>query len=216
MLTPSVRYSLYVVRPLISYSYIGQISFGRRGTMVSAVARLLHITSRLPPLLPFILAAVISELIISCSMAFSLRSTSLIRRGYVCRSSGLCRRSVGNTANNRKWIPLLDSNYIDHKDRVQSLQRSYISSTRIFASTMNQSNSNSNISAPSSSQKQSISSNSTTTKEEETWSDYERLVRKLYMTNLFNPVKLGLENMDRLHKILGSPMDKVSNNVLCV
>ena len=38
-------------------------------------------------------------------------------------------------------------------------------------------------------------------------SEYERLVRKLYMTNLFNPVKLGLENMDRLHEILGRPMD---------
>ena len=70
------------------------------------------------------------------------------------------------------------------------------------------------MNAPSSSQKQSISSNSTTSKEEKEWSDYERLVRKLYMTNLFNPVKLGLENMDRLHKILGSPMDKV--NVLYV
>lgn len=38
--------------------------------------------------------------------------------------------------------------------------------------------------------------------------NYERLVRKLYMTNLFNPVKLGLENMDRLHEMLGRPMDK--------
>ena len=27
------------------------------------------------------------------------------------------------------------------------------------------------------------------------------------MTNLFHPVKLGLENIERLHKILGSPMD---------
>jgi dihydrofolate synthase/folylpolyglutamate synthase len=42
------------------------------------------------------------------------------------------------------------------------------------------------------------------------WSRYEQLVRKLYMTNLFNPVKLGLENMDRLHALLGRPMDQVS------
>ena len=42
------------------------------------------------------------------------------------------------------------------------------------------------------------------------WSQYEHLVRKLYMTNLFNPVKLGLENMDRLHEALGRPMDQVS------
>ena len=41
------------------------------------------------------------------------------------------------------------------------------------------------------------------------WTDYETLVRKLYMTNLFNPVKLGLENMNRLHEALGNPMDKV-------
>ena len=41
------------------------------------------------------------------------------------------------------------------------------------------------------------------------WSNYERLVRKLYQTNLFNPVKLGLENMNKLHEILGSPMDQV-------
>ena len=46
--------------------------------------------------------------------------------------------------------------------------------------------------------------------DEHSWSHYERLVRKLYMTNLFNPVKLGLENMDTLHKALGSPMDQVS------
>jgi dihydrofolate synthase/folylpolyglutamate synthase len=39
-------------------------------------------------------------------------------------------------------------------------------------------------------------------------SDYERLVRRLYTTNLFNPVKLGLENMDRLHEMLGRPMDR--------
>ena len=43
----------------------------------------------------------------------------------------------------------------------------------------------------------------------EEWTNYERLVRKLYMTNLFNPVKLGLENMDKLHGLIGSPMDRV-------
>ena len=176
-----------------------------------AAARLVHIiVSRSAPLLPFILAAVISELIISCSMAFSLRNTCLVRRGYACRS-GLCIRNVG-TANNRIWLPLLDNN-----NRMHPLQSSCLSSTSLFASTMNnQSNNNSNLNmnAPSSSQKQSISSNSTTSKEEKEWSDYERLVRKLYMTNLFNPLKLALKHMDRLHKILGSPMDKV--NVLYV
>jgi dihydrofolate synthase/folylpolyglutamate synthase len=47
-------------------------------------------------------------------------------------------------------------------------------------------------------------------------SDYERLVRKLYMTNLFNPVKLGLENMDKLHEILGRPMDDPNVSVIHV
>ena len=183
---------------------------------MSAAARLMHIISRLEPLLlPFILAVVISDLVISCSMAFSLQNY-LVRRGYAPCRSGLCIRSV-STANNRKLMPILDSNNINHKYKMKSLQSSYLSLTSLFSSTMNnQSNNNSNIkmNAPSSSQKQSISSNSTTSKEEKEWSDYERLVRKLYMTNLFNPVKLGLENMDRLHKILGSPMDKV--NVLYV
>ncbi|EED89337.1 folylpolyglutamate synthase [Thalassiosira pseudonana CCMP1335] len=34
------------------------------------------------------------------------------------------------------------------------------------------------------------------------------------MTNLFNPVKLGLENMDQLHKALGSPMDKSDISII--
>lgn len=51
-------------------------------------------------------------------------------------------------------------------------------------------------------------------KEEREGSNYEKLVRKLYMTNLFNPVKLGLENMDKLHKAIGSPMDKPNISVI--
>lgn len=34
------------------------------------------------------------------------------------------------------------------------------------------------------------------------------------MTNLFNPVKLGLENMDKLHKAIGSPMDQPDISVI--
>ena len=54
----------------------------------------------------------------------------------------------------------------------------------------------------------SLPSSSSPTHAESGMSEYERLVRKLYQTNLFNPVKLGLENMDRLHEILGRPMDR--------
>lgn len=49
-----------------------------------------------------------------------------------------------------------------------------------------------------------------TSSSEQDRSEYENWVRKLYMTNMFNPVKLGLENIDRLHSLLGSPMDDVS------
>lgn len=36
---------------------------------------------------------------------------------------------------------------------------------------------------------------------------YEKCVRRLYLTNLFHPVKLGLQNMEEIHAALGNPMD---------
>ena len=42
------------------------------------------------------------------------------------------------------------------------------------------------------------------------YTGYEKWVRRLYATNMFHPVKLGLENMHLLHELLGSPMDDVS------
>jgi len=41
------------------------------------------------------------------------------------------------------------------------------------------------------------------------YSEYENWVRRLYQTNKFHPVKLGLENIERLHDLLGRPMDQV-------
>lgn len=41
------------------------------------------------------------------------------------------------------------------------------------------------------------------------YTGYEKWVRRLYATNMFHPVKLGLTNMRRLHKLLGDPMDDV-------
>lgn len=41
------------------------------------------------------------------------------------------------------------------------------------------------------------------------YTEYEKWVRRLYATNMFHPVKLGLTNMRRLHKLLGDPMDDV-------
>ena len=46
------------------------------------------------------------------------------------------------------------------------------------------------------------------------YSDYEKWVRRLYMTNLFHPVKMGLTNMQQLHDIMGNPMDDVSSTYL--
>ncbi len=45
------------------------------------------------------------------------------------------------------------------------------------------------------------------------YTDYEKWVRRLYMTNLFHPVKMGLTNMQQLHDIMGNPMDDVSGNM---
>lgn len=42
------------------------------------------------------------------------------------------------------------------------------------------------------------------------YTDYEKWVRRLYMTNLFHPVKMGLSNMQQLHDLMGNPMDDVS------
>ena len=38
-------------------------------------------------------------------------------------------------------------------------------------------------------------------------SEYEHWVRRLYRTNLFHPVKMGLQNIQQLHEQLGNPMD---------
>ena len=46
--------------------------------------------------------------------------------------------------------------------------------------------------------------------DDRTYSDYEKWVRRLYMTNMFHPVKMGLTNMQHLHDIMGNPMDDVS------
>jgi hypothetical protein len=45
------------------------------------------------------------------------------------------------------------------------------------------------------------------------YTGYEKWVRRLYATNMFHPVKLGLENMHLLHKLMGNPMDDVSTNL---
>lgn len=41
------------------------------------------------------------------------------------------------------------------------------------------------------------------------YTDYEKWVRRLYMTNMFHPVKMGLTNMKKLHDLMSNPMDDV-------
>lgn len=53
--------------------------------------------------------------------------------------------------------------------------------------------------------------NDASSKPEQQHSSYEHWVRRLYMTNMYNPVKLGLENIEKIHSMLGNPMDDVSN-----
>lgn len=48
------------------------------------------------------------------------------------------------------------------------------------------------------------------------YTGYEKWVRRLYATNMFHPVKLGLENMHLLHKLLGNPMDDPNRVVVHV
>lgn len=48
------------------------------------------------------------------------------------------------------------------------------------------------------------------------YTPYERWVRRLYMTNLFHPVKLGLTNIEQLHEALGNPMDDPKRTVIHV
>lgn len=43
---------------------------------------------------------------------------------------------------------------------------------------------------------------------------YEEMVRRLYMTNLFHPVKMGLQNIEQLHEALGSPMDDPNTSII--
>lgn len=45
--------------------------------------------------------------------------------------------------------------------------------------------------------------------EQRLFTPYERWVRRLYMTNMFHPVKLGLKNMEQLHAALGNPMNHI-------
>jgi len=142
------------------------------------------------------------------------RSTSSCVRGFLKSSSTLLR----DCRNNNNYSAISNSNI--HTTFQKMSQQS--STGPLFSSTIrNNSNSNNDSLSPPKPDKATdedvnseIIGQEEEEEEEEGWSNYERLVRKLYMTNLFNPVKLGLENMDRVHKLLGSPMDQPDISVV--
>lgn len=53
-----------------------------------------------------------------------------------------------------------------------------------------------------------ISNDQISTQKKRTYTKYEALVRRLYMTNLYHPVKLGLENMEQLNEALERPLEQ--------
>lgn len=108
---------------------------------------------------------------------------------------------------------------VGHFDRPAGSRSLFSPTTALFSSTVSN---NSPSSSPDANQdhgqqqQRKEEGDETTSTKSTTTSEYEQLVRKLYMTNLFNPVKLGLDNMHRLHRALGKPMEKYDVSVVHV
>ena len=113
---------------------------------------------------------------------------------------------------------------INKKQGIESLLRRHLSSTTQQqqqhegedTGTTSTSTTNTNIDTKHPTKSSSLSKFSVpamdtdTTSNDVSYTGYERWVRRLYATNMFHPVKLGLENMRLLHKLIGNPMDDVS------
>lgn len=157
--------------------------------------------SRISRLLTTYLLATSSQFFTG-SMALShLRRSAAFHPSRHMRSFA-CFNSAGGCHNNIMIGTELAGGHTARHHRIQIMQRQPFASA-LHSSATARSNSNDAIQSDA----HNIISNESSKDKE--WSNYEKLVRKLYMTNLFNPVKLGLENMDLLHKALGSPMDQV-------
>ena len=113
---------------------------------------------------------------------------------------------------------------INKKQGIESLLRRHLSSTTQQqqqhegedTGTTSTSTTNTNIDTKHPTKSSSLSKFSVpamdtdSTSNDVSYTGYERWVRRLYATNMFHPVKLGLENMRLLHKLIGNPMDDVS------
>ncbi|KAL9184108.1 hypothetical protein ACHAXT_002194 [Thalassiosira profunda] len=158
-------------------------------------------TTRLSSFILPLLAAATSRLCLG-GMALAPARRAAFRRGFHARSAPSCidRATCG------QLLDSCSSHTIANPG--PQLSRSTSQSTMVFSSATRSGSGSSSKTTP------GAMHTSDAPREEQSWSHYERLVRKLYMTNLFNPVKLGLENMDRLHKALGSPMDQPNISIV--
>jgi dihydrofolate synthase/folylpolyglutamate synthase len=109
-----------------------------------------------------------------------------------------------HTAGSRRRLPLVTSSF--SADRSISFQRSQIVSARFSSSVphfppMPPAAQNGDVPP----HDDEISNGAAPPPPE--YSPYERWVRRLYMTNMFHPVKMGLKNINMLHEAMGSPMD---------
>jgi hypothetical protein len=121
-----------------------------------------------------------------------MRSSSLWQRRFI-RVEAISTFRNGSNSNTR--VPLLAA--LAHQPS-SSFESSYRRHARLFATsvpiTMMDEHNNEAAAAASG---------------EDQCTDYEKWVRRLYMTNMFHPVKMGLTNMRQLHNLLGNPMDDV-------
>lgn len=146
-----------------------------------------------------ILGAAVSTPIFSGAMALSYARSLLFRRG--------CAIAGGTTGSRRGIKARLGIENSAQKTISRTLQPYHPLASPVVL--LSADCSSSSIEVEFSGDNIKMNNTSKDGKEEKDWSNYEKLVRKLYMTNLFNPVKLGLDNMHKLHEYFGSPMDQV-------
>ncbi len=147
-----------------------------------------------------ILGAAVSTPIFPGAMALSFARSSIFRRGCIAKK-------IGSTEGWRGSIASLGTEDAARKSLFCARQPFHPFASPVCFSSVDHSSNANGVESYSDSIKMKNANRKN--KVDKDWSSYEKLVRKLYMTNLFNPVKLGLENMHKLHEAFGSPMDQV-------
>ncbi|KAG7366533.1 folylpolyglutamate synthase [Nitzschia inconspicua] len=133
-----------------------------------------------------------------------LYSTSALSRGIpVAASTVVVFRSVSSFPVVRSFTT--HRNYVAdsiNKERSKSFNRLFSTSNESEIVASPATNKSTSFSVPTMGTDELTPSSPTNTH-----SGYEKWVRRLYATNMFHPVKLGLTNMRKLHQLLGNPMD---------